>query len=76
MLYFFVQRIANNCSLLCFYFYKIVNERKNCRLSEIPPCSLEVDHRGIRLVDHAQENEVNLYQILFLISKMSSKIFL
>ena len=45
-------------TVLCQAIATILRMRSNSKLSEIPPCSLEIDYRGIRLVDHGQENEV------------------
>jgi hypothetical protein len=54
-------------TILCQAIVKILGMRKNSKLSEIPPCSLEIDYRGIKLVNHAQDNEVS-YSLLSLSS--------
>ena len=47
-------------TVLCQAIAKILSMRNSSKLSELPPCSLEINYRGIRMVDHAQENEVCL----------------
>lgn len=37
---------------------KILSLRTKNKLHDWSPCTLEIDERGIRLIDHAQENEV------------------
>lgn len=45
-------------TVLCQAIANVLSLRNNCKLSEISLCSLEIDYRGIQLVDHAQESEV------------------
>ena len=52
-------------TILCQAIAKILSMRNNSKLSEIPPCTLEIDYRGIRLVNHAQENEVGYKWVNF-----------
>ena len=50
-------------TILCQAVAKILSTRSNTKLSELPPCSLEINYRGIRMVDHAQESEVCLNDV-------------
>ena len=45
-------------AVLCQAMAKILSMRNSGKSHEIRPCTLEIDYNGIRLVDHAQENEV------------------
>ncbi|XP_028397026.1 JNK-interacting protein 1-like [Dendronephthya gigantea] len=44
-------------TVLCQAIANVLRLRNNSKLSEIPPCTLEIDYRGIQLIDHAQESE-------------------
>ena len=53
------KHYLNVLKLLILYYIYIVGFTCEEKYTDIPPCSLEIDHMGIRLVDHAQENEVD-----------------